>query len=407
MGLLYLTSTFPKRSETFVYREVLGLRKLGVDIVTASLHEPEVLTGDSELEALAKETRTLYPAGMGSLLSDAAAFVLHHPVAALRVLVMAAKDFFSASDIGLKGRSKVLIQALAAMALAQRLRFQSLSGIHVHMAHAPATVGMYLSVALGIPWSFTGHAVDLFRDRCLLKEKLQRASFVACISEWHRQWYEQISPGDHHHYPVIRCGVDVPDEPVASRESGVLQLLGLARLVPKKGFDTMLRAVGIMRQKGIPVECALAGDGPERERLQKLAHRLDLENNVRFLGAVSHAKVAELLRDADVMVLPCKVDEEGDRDGIPVALMEAMACGMPVISGDLPTIRELIEDGVSGLLVSPGDEEALAQAICKLASNTSLRNQLGSAGRTRVKEEFETLRNLQRLLNSLTEHHML
>ena len=130
-------------------------------------------------------------------------------------------------------------------------------------------------------------------------------------------------------------------------------------------------------------------------------------NEVRFLGGVPHASVSGLLEQTDVMVLPCKIDAQGDRDGIPVALMEAMALGIPVVSGDLPAIRELIEHRVSGLLVSPGDDIGLAEAICELASDASLRSRLGRAGRDRVKEEFASSVNLARLISSLTDHNML
>lgn len=407
MDLLYLTSYFPKRSETFVYREVLGLRKLGVSIITASLHESQRLEDEPVLQALADETIMLYPAGIGRLLLDAASFSLCNPISAFRALSLGLEDFFTASDLRLGDRVKIPVQTLAALALAWRLRHHQLSGIHIHMAHAPTTVGMYLARALAIPMSFTGHAVDLFRDRSLLRQKLQRATFVSCISSWHRNWYRSIVPGDDSKYPVIRCGVEVPERVISPPSEGPLRILGLARLVSKKGFDTLMEALSKVNQQHVSFECTLAGDGPEFSSLQEMVRSLGLSEQVRFLGGVAHGRVSDLLRSTDVMILPCKVDAQGDRDGIPVALMEAMAHGLPVICGDLPTIRELIEDRVTGLLVPPGNSDALAEAICELASDSTLRTTLGIAGRDRVNEEFASGSNLARLMNSFSEHRLL
>jgi glycosyltransferase involved in cell wall biosynthesis len=403
--ILYLTSCLPKRSETFVYKELLGLRRKGVTVHAASLYAPETGLGDPALDALAGEVITVYAGGFAALLRDAAAGAFRHPARSTAVLVTALKDALSARDVQMAARPKVLIQALAALALAHRLRGLGLVGIHIHMAHAPATVGMYAAQALGIPFSFTGHAVDLFRDRALLEEKLRRATFVACISEWHRDWYRQTVDRPDADYPVIRCGVDVPAAPVPPSPGKPLRVLGLARLVAKKGFDVLLEAVAQAAARGVSIECTLAGDGPERANLEEIARRHGFP--VRFLGAVANADVPALLEKTDVMVLPCRVSGDGDRDGIPVALMEAMAAGICVISGDLPTIRELIRDGASGLLVPPGEPAPLADALVRLATDPVLRQALAKEGRNRVQEEFSSEKNLDRIVSVLASHHML
>jgi glycosyltransferase involved in cell wall biosynthesis len=201
----------------------------------------------------------------------------------------------------------------------------------------------------------------------------------------------------------------VPEESVSLSETGPLRIFGLARLVPKKGFDTLLEALAKLDkadQKKTPFFCTLAGDGPERERLAELALHLGISDRVRFLGEVPNSAVPSLLRASDVMILPCKVDARGDRDGIPVALMEAMAAGVPVVSGDLPTIRELITDRVHGLLVPPGDAEALAGVLGELAAQPTLRVALGVAGKNRVKEEFSSEKNLVRLMRCFSDKKM-
>jgi hypothetical protein len=254
---------------------------------------------------------------------------------------------------------------------------------------------MYAAIQLGAPFSFTGHANDLFQRRELLKRKLERAAFVACISHWHREMYRKIAPADDTVYGIVRCGVDVqswnPSPPIAA--SG-LHLLTVGRLVEKKGIDSLIRVLS-----GHPDwRLTIAGDGPEGPRLQQLAHQTNAADRIEFLGTVNNQKVRELLKSCDVFVLPCRRDSAGDQDGIPVALMEAMACGVPVVSGDLPTIRELITNGTSGLLVNnPADLGALTEAIQKLADAPTLRSTMGAAARADVEIEFALDANVTRL----------
>ena len=419
MRILYLSSVLPKRSETFVYKEVLGLQARGLDVGVASLYPPEKDLGEEELDRMAAGAVTLYAGGHGRLLRDALAFYLRHPLRASCVMALAKWDAFFAADLKLRDRPKVVFQGLAALALARRLLWHghpahakssdtgripvpqpNYTHIHIHMAHAAATIGMYTAKALGIPFSFTGHAADLFRERCLLEQKLRRAAFVACISEWHRDWYRTICQRPDTEYPVVRCGVAVPDASMPARIGPPLTLLGLGRLVPKKGFDVLIEACRILAGEGFAIECVIAGDGPELKRLQSLAGGLP----VRFPGAIANRDVPALLEGIDIFALPCQISPDGDRDGIPVVLMEAMARGICAVSGDLPTIRELISDNKNGCLVPPGNAESLAACLRRLAAGPALRASLAHEGRKRIEEEFSSAKNIDRLLSALTDH---
>jgi colanic acid/amylovoran biosynthesis glycosyltransferase len=401
MKVLYLSSVLPKRSETFVYREILGLQALGLKIGVASLNQPERDLGEDALDRMGAGAVTVYAAGYGRLLLDALDFLIFHPLRGATVIATATMDALFAGDLKLRDRPKVVFQGLAALALARRLARCSYTHIHIHMAHAAATVGMYAAKALRIPFSFTGHAADLFRERCLLEQKLRRAAFVACISKWHRDWYRTICNRPDGDYPVIRCGVDVPVAPLPGRSDPPLTLLGLGRLVPKKGFDMLIEACRILVDGGIALDCTIAGDGPELARLRSLADGLP----VNFPGAVAHRDVPSLLEGKDVFVLPCRISRDGDRDGIPVVLMEAMAQGICAVSGDLPTIRELISDNRNGCLVAPGDADSLASCLRKLAADPALRASLAREGRKCIEEEFSSAKNLDRMLVALTANH--
>lgn len=392
--ILYIAPVLPKRSETFVYREIFGLRQLGIPIVPASLYEPEQNLGSRQLEQLAQEVIRIYSSGWLPLLRDALRFELYCPLRAWRTYGLCLRDILFASDLKLPSRPKLYFQCLAALALAWRVRKLRPRHIHAHFAHSSATIAMDAAYALGIPFSFTGHAADLFRERALLIEKLRRAKFVVSISHWHQFFYQSLHNRPLQDYPVVRCGVDVAENfSPPQQTSSVFRILSIGRLVPKKGFDVLLRAAKIFQEKIKDFSIKIAGGGPELQTLQELAKGLPVE----FLGEINHYEVPSLCHGADVFVLPCKVAADGDRDGIPVALMEAMAAGVCVVSGDLPTIRELIENRVSGILVPPGNEKALAEAIFELASQPTLRQSLAKKGWQKVREEFSSTANLAKL----------
>jgi glycosyltransferase involved in cell wall biosynthesis len=186
MSILYVGGTLPARSETFVYREVLALRDLGVEVRVATVHPPQRELGDDRVDALAGEVIEIYGPGPWKLLADALMECVAHPIRTMSAAACGTRDAVCGRGVPLKRRPKVLWQCVAGLALARRVRGLGIQHIHAHMAHVPTTIAMYCAHRLGISFSFTGHAVDLFREGTLLKSKLRRASFAACISEWHR-----------------------------------------------------------------------------------------------------------------------------------------------------------------------------------------------------------------------------
>ncbi len=408
LAILYIASQLPKRSETFVYREVLALRAAGKRVLVASVHPPERGLGEPQLDALADEAIPIYGAGVFRMLVDAVIEKWTHLPRTIGIFWQAHFDAWGNDDVKGIGILKIFWQAIAAMALARRVRKLGVTHIHAHMAHVPTTIAMYAARQLGISFSFTGHAADIFRDRALLKPKLERAKFVSCISEWHREFYRAIVPRPDEDYPVIRCGVDTKefsaraDEAVCATDRGADRrsalILGVGRLVPKKGFDLLLDALAKLRDSGLKFRAIIGGDGPEFEKLKSLRVEKKLTEMVEMPGALANRDVRKLLGETSIFVLPCRVDSSGDKDGIPVVLMEAMACGVPCVSGDLPAIRELIADGKSGRMVPPGDVAALTSALEQLLRNDNLRADLGGIGRRRVEEEFSTEVNTARLI---------
>ena len=394
--IAYIAGQFPLRSETFVYREVRELRRRGWTVVAGALN-PSPDANDPNFKDLSDGAFVVYDRGwIGRSLGE----LFSHPLSSLSTLCTALADALAPGEaMKARDRLKLPAQAFAALGLAKQLRDSGVERIHCHFAHAATTVGMYAAKALGVPFSFTGHANDLFQRRALLARKLKRADFVSCISQWHRELYHSIVPRDSG-YEVVRCGVDISTfEPTsAKRDADDFRVLTVSRLVEKKGTDTLIRALAQYgQQTGNAWQLVVAGDGPEQKNLLRLANDLACSSSVQFLGAVDNARVSELLAEAQVFALPCRRDPNGDADGIPVVLMEAMACGVPVISGDLPAIRELVEHNVNGILVDGHDVAACTDALQTLAADENRRRTFGEAGRNRVVNEFSLAKNVDRL----------
>jgi glycosyltransferase involved in cell wall biosynthesis len=380
--IAYVGSPLPQRSQTFVYREMLGLRSRGWRVVPVTVRAPE--TGDPELDALAAEAVHVYaPAGFAALIPG----MLSKPGQALR----AVRDAFAADIDTPKERLKFLFQAWMGLGAAWRLRKSGIAHVHVHLANVPATVGLYLARGLGCGFSFTGHAADLFFNRSALAFKLANADFVACISHWHQTFYDSILPAPAEERPIVRCSVAVPG--VVRPETS--DIVAVGRLITKKGFDLLVRAFARLDRPDLRL--TIAGGGPEQDTLEKLAEAEGVAGRIHFLGSTPHTECLELIRGAAIFAMPCRTSANGDRDGIPVVLMEAMAAGRPVVAGRLESIAELIEDGQSGFMVPPDNVDALAEAIGRLVDDADARHRMGIAGRARVEEEFSDAINWDRI----------
>jgi glycosyltransferase involved in cell wall biosynthesis len=402
--VVYLASTFPKLSETFVYREYLALRQAGWQVRAVSLYEAKDPVGDAQVDALRSEVHVLYGGGKLSLLSTVLTALVRNPRGAWKVAGAAMLDATSGDHQNLRNRGKCLWHAVAGFVLADRIRHWQPQHLHAHMAHSPTSVAMYAAVAAGVTFSFTGHAADLFRDRQLLRSKLKRARFVVAISHWHRRFYQSIVARPPTEYPVVRCPVDTDEFRMARRlTSDGVRILTVCRLVPKKGVDQLLEALALLKNANTSFTCQIIGDGPERWVLQSRAKKLGLSSCVKFTGSQPNHVVRQAMQNAHIFVLPCRIGNDGDRDGIPVALMEAMASGVAVVSSALPTICELIDSGKSGVLLPPNSPVELSAVMHKLIADPEARESLARAGRCRVVDEFSLRTNTNRLTSILKE----
>jgi len=397
----YLAPEIPSVSATFVYREAAAVEEEGVPVETYSVHAVDPASVSAEARPLSARTEALY-ARKGRLLSGALRTALRHPLRSARTLATALGDTLRGRFARPGQRARVLAQALAGLALAGRLERRGVRHLHIHFAHAPATLGMYAALAAGIPFSVTAHANDLYAEASLLREKVDRAHAFVTISEANRRFLAvELGERAARRVGLVRCGIDLRAfAPRAAEPAGPPVIFALGRLVPKKGFDVLIRALAEVAPGRPDLTLEIAGDGPERAALEALARDLGVGAAVRFLGVVGRDAVLASLRRATVFALPCRLDGS-DRDGIPVALMEAMAVGVPVVSTRISGVPELVESGGSGLLVPAGDAPALARALSRLLGNPALRARLAAGGRARVVAEFEQGANARRLLAAI------
>lgn len=298
-------------------------------------------------------------------------------------------------------RLKSLYHLLVACHWAKRIRHRPVSLIHSQWIHANGTVGMYGAWLLGVPFSFTGHATDLFRDRAALTDKINRSEFIICISTFHRNFYlrngarpEQLR--------IAYCGIDTqhfsPRDNTA--RNGPVHILSSGRLVEKKGFCDVISACEILASRGIDIRCTIAGSGELLDDLNRQISDSGLQDRVRMTGEpILQENIPEFMHSGDIYCLPCVWASDNDVDGLPQMLMEAMACGLPVISTNLVGIPDLVIDEETGLLIEPNDPQALADAIARLADDPQLASRLAVAGREMVQQKFDLTTCLEPLLD--------
>jgi glycosyltransferase involved in cell wall biosynthesis len=367
MDLAVLVHEFPKLSETFVLHDLLALERAGARLTIFSLRRPDQPVVHDALKQLRADVRYVPElSGRQRRLSVRAIMGLlawRDPKTFLRGMaaIYASPDY-------------TRLRLNQAILLAGQLERIGAPALYIHFAHKPATVGRFAALLLGIPYGISAHAVDVWTPPAKeLRAKVRDASVVLCCYDEARAYLARLARGGTpvelaYHDPVV---------------------LAIGRLVPKKGYPTLIEAAGLLRDRGIEVSVRIAGDGPEWPSLQRMVNERGLNETVRFLGPLTDQEVEQAFAGAAVFALPCQEMPDGNRDGIPNTVLEAMARALPVVSTTLPSVTEAVDDGVQGLLVPQRDPKALADALERLIGDDGLRRKLGAAGRLRVEEKFD------------------
>lgn len=400
MKLIYVTSKFPYGyGEAFIVHEIREIMRQGHDVRIIPTH-PGGRIVHSEVQ-LWQNVIVFQPILSRYILKAAAQTWYRFQSPAMRTLYWL---FESRTPTILLKNLAVYPKGLW---LAQFAREWRSEHIHAHWASTPSTMAMIASEISGIPWSFTVHRWDIAENN-LLRRKAQSACFARSID---RKGSQELlhAVGLNGWFPrVVHMGVPLEQQKNSERPPRIgseLRLIVVANLIEIKGHTYLLEALKILVDRGIVLRLDLAGDGPLKKELMSKVKTLGLERYVSFLGFIGHSKLLRSMQAGkwNLMVLPSIVTEIGEHEGIPVSLIEAMSCGIPVISTATGSIPELL-DGGAGLLVPPKDPTALAEAIETFARQPALQKQLSDAGQKRVKEDFFIERIVTELLGYFREH---
>jgi colanic acid/amylovoran biosynthesis glycosyltransferase len=377
LRLAYMTGQYPRATDTFIQREVTTLRGLGYYVQAFSVRKPPETENVGSETAMERKSTTYLLPPIG-LFRAHLAQLLSSPKRYFSALALAARN----CPPGIRAIARQIAYFAEAAMLARLMKKHSLSHLHNHLSDSSCSVAAIAAEMGGFTFSFTMHGPAEFYEPKLwwIDEKVRRALFVNCISHFCRSQAMVFAPIDcWGKLRIVHCGVDPKLFEVRKHAGCGKKMLFVGRLAAAKGLPILLEAVAKIEGARLDV----AGDGPDRKMLEAKALSLGLSDRVRFIGYQSQHQVRELLKETDVFVLTSFAE------GVPVVLMEAMAAGVPVVATQIAGIPELVTDGHSGLLVSPGDVDAAAHAIFRLLEDANLRNRFAAAGREKIEREFD------------------
>jgi glycosyltransferase involved in cell wall biosynthesis len=402
----YLSSRYPAVTLAFIQREVLAVRRQGLEIDTYAIRratQDAVLSAEDRREFEA--TTAVLPPNWLELIGSHARAFLGAPRAYLGTLRRA----LALSPPGARGLLWQFFYFVEAMVLWRRCERRGTRHVHVHFANVASDVALlvahYGTRAGGGPpwsWSFTMHGPTEFYDVAAhrLAQKAADAAFVACIGDFARSQLMGLLPPDAWgKLHVVHCGVELSvfdGRRAPAADEGELRILNVAQLERRKGQAVLIESIAQLVDAGLPIRATIVGEGPERPALERLCEQLGVTDRVELVGAVGQDEIRDYYTRADVFCMPSFAE------GVPVVLMEAMAMRLPVVATRVMGVPELVEHGVSGLLVAPGRTDELASALRELATSPELRSRLGESGRQVVSERYDVEESARKLAALLT-----
>ena len=410
MKIAYIVHKFPRLHNTFILNEIVQLIEKGNEVYIFSINKSQERVINREVLSL--KGKTFY-------FED---FLIEHNQYLIKHLFRVVKKLNTHSSFFQRLIAKVLIKSnrtdidvakhykefgwkiYALGLIAKKLQLDKVDIVHAGFANKPATAAMILSELAGVPFSFEAHAYDLFVDFDFSKEKIEKAKKIFTISNYNKQYLI-----DHLKCPPSKIVVNrvpinknycdkIPDKP---RSDSLIT--SVCRLHPTKGLEYAIEAFKVISQKRQDLRFTIIGGGPLESQLLEKVTQLSLTDRVTFVGDTSNEDAIRFISQSTIMVLPSVIAGNGDRDGIPTSLIEAMYLKTPVISSKISGIPELIEDGINGFLTEPGDVSAIAEKMEKLLSDDSLRIKMGEEARKKINEEFNVEQNFEKLIRAWDE----
>lgn len=394
---------YPRLSETFIINEILLLEKLGHRLHIFALRDP----GEAAMHERVRQVRapvTYIPDYFwpfcGAFVRTNIRLWWRRPGAYWHALCCAIR-----SSIHQRSTATLKRFVQAAYLVEKGLPDTHVTHVHAHFSHDPTTVAFFVSWLTGMGYSFSAHAKDIYlQETDFLRLKIARARFVVTCTEYNKTYLQQLVGTA---IPILRCyhgiNLDFFSVPGQSPARACPHLLSIGRLVPKKGFAVLLQALHLVRQKGAEFRCTIIGSGPLEGALRQQITELGLDACVALLAPMSQDELLQYYRAADVFALACEVHHDGDRDGLPNVIVEAMAMGLAVMSTHVSGIPECVEHGVHGLLVAEKDAVAFADGLLTLLSQPDKMRQFGRAGREKVTRDFNAQHTVAQISTALRQ----
>jgi colanic acid/amylovoran biosynthesis glycosyltransferase len=392
--IAYFVSKYPSLTQTFVDREIQELKRRGVKLVIVAIQPTvphEVAVG---LKKGAAGTRYIQPIHWPRFLWVNLYFALTKPWVYLSTFCY----MLTRHHDNLSGRAKTLFHFAEGVSAAALLESEQMDHIHAHFADRVAVVAMVASRLLEIPYSVTAHAYEIYAEPVMLREKIANAKFVTTCTAYNKLHLERVMQ---RHVELVYHGLEVGaiESNSSTMHKGTRPLiLSVGRLREKKGLPYLIKACRLLKDHGYHFICNIIGHGSMQKELEQLIVDLKLQDSIALLGALPNTEVMARYAQATLFVQASIIAENADRDGIPNVILESMASGVPVVATRVSGIPEVVDDGVTGLLVNPGDERPLAEAIARLLSDSKLCDRLARKGRQLVEQKFDIRTNTDRLI---------
>jgi glycosyltransferase involved in cell wall biosynthesis len=385
----FVVSQFPRYVDAYFLREIAALAARGLRFQIFSLLNFNGKVTHNDAQTLLPRTFYIPFFFSWKLWQAQMHFLWHTP-----------GRYFAALWLILRGswrRPRLLLRSLAvfpkSVYFAKVAQDHGVAHVHANWASHPAASALVISRLTGTPWSFSGHASDIYVDTTMLAEKVRAAKFVVTCTRYNKSYLTEVAgPEAAKKIVVSYHGVDLQKfVPAPKQPSERFQILAVGTLLPCKGLPDLIEACRLLAERGVAFDCTIAGDGPERRLLEQQIHRCGLNDRVKILGYVAQETLIPLYQQAGVVALPALSESHF---GIPNVLLEAMAVKTPVICTPLPSLSEVMKDGQQGVYVPEHDPKALADALEKLARNPALCRDMGKLGRGKIEELFDTEKNV-------------
>jgi colanic acid/amylovoran biosynthesis glycosyltransferase len=385
----YIFERFPSFGQTFCYREVAELKRQGVGLHVFSLRRPMDEPEQDWDPAVARQVHYL-PEEKELVSGTERTF----RQASMERAAEAVREW---------GRQSDFLRLYQAAYIGARLQASGVRRVHAHFAGMATRTAYWIQQFFGIAYTFTAHANDVFAPRPFaigLDTLVNSAAAVVAVSDFGADFLRKQYPGSAQKICRIYNGVDLTAFPRATYDGTVPKIVSVGRLIKKKGFADLIAACAQLSAAGVQFTCDIVGEGPLEKALAEQIATAELEQRVKLVGPETQHQIARRLACATVFALPCKVEAGGGMDNLPTVIMEAMAAGLPVISTRVAGVPEMVGDGITGLLVPPGDVTALMRAMRELLENRQRAQLFGANGHAIAREKF-SIENSARALRDL------